>query len=73
MLGALKKGEKLMDVKRSKYSSAYRFGFSVVSKKWGHFAQVHRFRIQNEVLSVSKCCKVSVSVNKCQKVSVSVI
>ena len=21
-------------------------------KKWGHFAQVHRLRIQNEVLSV---------------------
>ena len=39
--------------KRSKYSSAYRFGyFSKKKKKWGHYAQVHRIRIQNEILSV---------------------
>ena len=39
--------------KRSKYSSAYRFGFfSKKKKKWGHFAQVHRIKTQNVVLSV---------------------
>ena len=39
--------------KCSKYSSAYRFGyFSKKKKKWGHYAQVHRIRIQNEILSV---------------------
>ena len=53
--------------KRSKNSSAYRYGFSVGNLsghfgpfalvhgfKWS-FAQVHRIKIQNEVLSVSKC------------------
>ena len=39
------------NIKRSKYSSAYRFGFSVSSKK-GSFAQVHRIKSQNVVLSV---------------------
>ena len=42
--------------KRSKYSSAYRFGYfskkKKKKKKWGHFGQVHRIRIQNEVLYV---------------------
>ena len=38
--------------KRSKYSSAYRFGFSVVSSSKWSFAQVHRIKAQNEVLSV---------------------
>ena len=37
-------------IKRSKYSSAYRLGFSV-SKK-GSFAQVHRIKTQNVVHSV---------------------
>ena len=53
--------------KRSKNSIAYRYGFSVGNLsghfgpfalvngfKWS-FAQVHRIKIQNEVLSVSKC------------------
>ena len=53
--------------KHSKNSSAYRYGFSVGNLsghfgpfalvngfKWS-FAQVHRIKIQNEVLSVSKC------------------
>ena len=53
MLYVVKKGH----FKRSKYSSAYRFGYfskkkKKKKKKWGHFAQVHRIRIQNEVLSV---------------------
>ena len=53
--------------KRSKYSSAYRFGyFSKKKKKCGHFGQVHRIRIQNEVLSVIVSQKVSVSVGMCQ-------
>ena len=57
----------VMYFKRSKNSSAYRYGFSVGNLsghfgpfalvngfKWS-FAQVHRIKIQNEVLSVSKC------------------
>ena len=53
-----------MVFKRSKYSSAYRFGFSV-SKK-GSFAQVHRIKTQNVVLSVMIGEKVSSSVSLCQ-------
>ena len=51
-------------IKRSKYSSAYRFGFSV-SSKWS-FAQVHRIKTQNVVLSVMIGEKVSGSVSMCQ-------
>ena len=43
-------------IKRSKYSSAYRFGFfvrfmSLLVIKWS-FAQVHRIKTQNVFLSV---------------------
>ena len=41
--------------KRSKYSSAYRFGFSVVVvSKWS-FAQVYRIKTQYVSVCVSKC------------------
>ena len=52
--------------KRSKYSSAYRFGFSVSSSSKWSFAQVHRIKTQNVVLSVIIGEKVLVSVSMCQ-------